>query len=98
LVLITPAPDTFRFDEAWPAEIQWMDRVVIGWRDAQYGSAWSRHIELEPRCEVEFTFCAPSWAVTNPIDSGTANVVSGGCRVLVDKERLLGKLLAAAPS
>jgi hypothetical protein len=50
---------------------------------------------LEPRCQIEFTFCAPAWASTDPIDAGTANVVSGGCRVLVDKMQLFGNLLTA---
>ena len=63
---------------------------------ADYGIVWSRHIQLAPPCEIEFTFCAPSWAATDPVDAGTVNVVSQGCRVLLDKAALFEKLLAVA--
>jgi hypothetical protein len=67
---------------------------VAGWHDVDYGIVWSRHIQLEPTCEIEFTFCAPSWAATDPVDPGTVDVVSQGCRVLSDKAALFEKLLA----
>jgi uncharacterized protein len=95
LMLLVPQPQTFRSDQHWLTEIDWAGRRVAGWHDVEYGAAWSRHVELEPRCEIEFTFCPPSWATTNPIDTGTANVVSGGCRILIDKMKLFGKLLTA---
>jgi len=94
-MLLVSEPRTFRSDQHWLTEIDWAGGRVAGWHDAAYGSAWSRHVALEPRCEIEFTFCTPSWAATDPIDTGTANVVSGGCRVLVDKMQLFGNLLTA---
>jgi hypothetical protein len=95
LMLLVPEPQTFRSDEHWLTEIDWAGGQVADWRDAEYGSAWSRHVALEPYCQIEFTFCAPSWAATDPIDAGTVNVVSGGCRVLVDKVQLFESLLTA---
>jgi predicted nucleotidyltransferase len=83
LMLLVPKPRTFRSDEHWLAEIDWADGRVAGWRDAEYGSAWSRHVELEPHCKID------------PIDAGTAKVVSDGCRILVDKTHLFGNLLTA---
>jgi hypothetical protein len=58
-------------------------------------TAWARsRLRLEPPCEIEFTFCDPSWATTNPVEPGTVSVVSGGCLVVLDKAQLLQKLLA----
>jgi len=96
LVLLVSKPQAFRRNEDWLAEINWADAHVAHWHDVDYGSVWSRHIELQPHCVIEFTFCHPSWAAANPIDAGTANVLSGGCRVLVDKAKLLARLLTAA--
>ena len=96
LILLASEPRTFRRDDLWPAEIQWAERRVAGWHDSDYGVVWSRDIQLAPPCEIEFTFCAPSWAATDPVDPGTANVVSQGCRVLLDKAALFEKLLAVA--
>jgi uncharacterized protein len=92
LVLLTVEPETFRCDELWLAEIPWSERRIVGWYDAEYGTVWSRHVQFEPPCEIEFTFCA--LAATDPIDRGTARVVSGGLRVLLDKARLFEDLLA----
>jgi uncharacterized protein len=96
LMFLVAEPQTFRCDEHWLVEICWADRRVAGWHDADYGIAWSRHVQLEPPCEIEFTFCGPSWAATDPIDPGTVNVVAKGCRILLDKAGLFEKLLAAA--
>jgi hypothetical protein len=94
-MLLVGEPQTFRSDEHWLAEITWADGRVAGWRDAEYGSAWSRHVALEPICEIEFTFCTPAWAATDPMDTGTADVLSGGCRILIDKAQLFSNLLSA---
>lgn len=96
VVVLTPEPERFRSDALWLAEIDWRDQAITDSYDAQYGSAWSRHVQLQSSSQIEFTFCTPSWTATNPIDPGTLTVVSGGCRVLVDKARLFGDLLTAA--
>jgi predicted nucleotidyltransferase len=93
LVLLVPEPLSFRYDEQWLGEIAWRDARIAQWHDADYGKVWSRHVQLEPPCEIEFTFCAPSWAAIDPLDATTTGVVSGGCRVLLDKSRLFEKLL-----
>ena len=98
LLLLASEPRAFRHAEDWLAEIPWAQGRIVDWRDADYGAAWSRHVRLEHFGELEFTFCAPSWAATDPMDSGTSKVVSMGCRVLVDKVGLFGTLLALSPS
>ena len=95
LILLVVEPASFRGD-SWLDEIPWEDARAIGWHDADYGKAWSRHVRLERPFEIEFTFCRGSWAATNPVDEGTAGVVSKGCRVLLDKGRLFENLLAIA--
>jgi uncharacterized protein len=94
LMLLVSSPQIFRADESWLSEIHWSGRSLSGWHDADYGAAWSRHVKLAPLCNVEFTFCESSWAAIDPVDSGTLDVVSGGCRILVDKAGLFGRLLA----
>jgi len=98
LLLLASEPQAFRDAEDWLTEIPWAQGHIADWRDADYGAAWSRHVRLEPFGEIEFAFCAPSWAATDPIDSGTSKVVSMGCRILIDKVGLFGTLLALSPS
>jgi uncharacterized protein len=98
LLLLASEPRAFRYAEGWLSDIPWTEGRIVNWRDADYGAAWSRHARLEPFGRVEFTFCAQSWAATDPIDPGTSSVVSMGCRVLVDKIGLFRTLLAVSPS
>jgi len=93
LILLVREPADFRGQD-WPGEIAWREGRVTQWHDADYGVAWSRHLQLSGAREIEFTFCRPSWADTDPVDAGTAEVVSGGCRVLLDKFGLFEKLLS----
>ena len=98
LLLLASEPRAFRQTDDWLTDIQWAQARILDWRDVDYGTVWSRHVRVEPFGELEFTFCAPSWAQTNPIDSGSSKVVSMGCRVLVDKTGLFVTLLALSPS
>jgi uncharacterized protein len=95
LVVLAAEPQVFRDDEAWLAEIPWSGAHVAVWHDADYAVAWSRHAVLNTGDEIEFTFCEPSWAATDPIDAGTLGVVSGGCHVVLDKAKLFESLLMA---
>jgi uncharacterized protein len=97
LLLLACEPQAFRYAESWLADIPWAQGHIVDWRDADYGAAWSRHVRLDPFGELELTFCAASWAATDPIDSGTCKVVSMGCRALVDKVGLFETLLALSP-
>jgi uncharacterized protein len=98
IMLLATNPDAFRADTAWVAEIDWH---AIGirlrkWRDEEYGAAWSRRIWLANcRRQVELTFASVSWATADPIDAGTRRVISDGCRILHDPDRLLARLCKA---
>jgi uncharacterized protein len=93
LCLLVNEPEVFRSQD-WLDDISWHEGYVVGWHDADYGVAWSRHLQLSASGKIEFTFCHPSWADTDPVEAGTAEVVSGGCRVLIDKSGLFEKLLS----
>ena len=47
--------------------------------------------------KIEFTFCSPSSAAIDPVDPGTAAVVSNGWRVLLDKAGRFENLALAIP-
>ena len=91
LLLLVSDPVSFRADIVWLHEIQWQSlRVeVAAWRDVTYGAVWSRHVALSDGSEVEFSFAAPSWANTSPVDPGTRRVINDGWRILVDRNGLL---------
>ena len=44
--------------------------------------------------KVEISFGLPTWASVNPIDSGTFNVVSRGCKILYDSKGILTNLMS----
>ena len=94
LLFIAREPQAYRYDELWLAEIRWPEGYVIDWQDVDYGLVWSRHVRLVPEREIEFGFCAPSWAATDPLDIDTAKIVANGFLVLLDKTRILEHLLA----
>ena len=96
LMFLTSNPEDFRINETWINEIDW---AIIGyqvnrWQDRNYGLVWSRHIYLNDETEIEFSFGDLLWASTEPIDIGTLQVISDGCRILYDPEHLVTKLIA----
>lgn len=95
LVILATEPKVFR-DKEWPNRIAWAPARVTGWHDAEYGAVWSRHVQFRGEPEIEFSFAERSWAATGPIDPSTSKIVRGGLRILVDKEKLLERLQAAA--
>jgi hypothetical protein len=95
LMFLTVSPSLFRQDHNWINEIPWsiVGTQVQDWQDQDRGVVWSRHISLEDGTELEFSFGFPSWASTNFVDFGTAQVINSGCQVLYDPENLLGQLI-----
>ena len=94
LLLLVSDPASFRAGAAWLREVQWssLGLEVVACRDVAYGAVWSRHVALSDGSEVEFSFAAPSWANTAPVDPGTRRVISGGWRVLLDRHGLLSSV------
>jgi uncharacterized protein len=82
--------------QRWLDEIDWrsLEASPVATRVAQYGVVWSRHVQLDNGLEIELGFAPISWAGDRPIDSGTRQVISGGCRILYDPDGLLGAACA----
>ena len=97
VVIVTSSPDGYRANSEWVSTIPWPRQSAppAAWRDAEYGAVWSRHLRFADGVVVELTFAAPQWAKTDPVDSGTRQVVGDGCRIVWDPQGVLGRLLAA---
>ena len=54
-----------------------------------------RRLRLGSGFYVEFGFAPPSWAATDPVDSGTADVVRGGCEPLYDPDQAVAHVIEA---
>jgi uncharacterized protein len=95
LMFLTSDPSLFIKDRTWIDEINWenIGSSVKEWKDKDYGLARSRHIYLIDGTEIEFCFGFLDWAAIAPIDPGTFKVVSDGCRILYDPEKLLLNLI-----
>jgi hypothetical protein len=96
LIVLVTDREAFCSDTSWLEAIGWesIDARPVSWRDAQYGNCAARHVLLENAPEVEFGIVQLSWADCCPVDTGTREVVAGGCRVLYDPDARLGKLIA----
>jgi hypothetical protein len=102
LMVITHLPEFFRQNHDWMHDINWefVNYKILTFNDAQYGVVWSRHIYLTSlnnefnNIKVEISFGLPTWASINPIDSGTFNVVSRGCKILYDSQGVLTNLMS----
>jgi uncharacterized protein len=96
IVILSKKPDRFR-DTSWLTTIEWsrLGVEVIKYSDEEYGALWSRRTWLKPDCEVEFGFTSLSWADIAPVDRGTAEIISNGCRILYDPDGLLEILTLA---
>jgi uncharacterized protein len=96
LMILTDSLRLFRQDEKWVNEIRWadMNAEIADWKDEDYGVVWSRHVCLNDKTEIEFSFGSLSWASVEPVDAGTFRVISDGCRILYDPEGLFRELIA----
>lgn len=107
LMLIAYNTEFFRQNHDWMCEINWesINYKILTFDDAQYGAVWSRHIyltnlsnDLTNNLKIEISFGLPTWASVNPIDSGTFNVVTRGCRILYDSQGILTNLMSELSS
>lgn len=55
-----------------------------------------RRVRLDSGLELEFGFAPLSWASTEPVDPGTADVVRDGCTALHDPDGIVEELLTTA--
>jgi uncharacterized protein len=64
-------------------------------RWVRYGAVRSAHVSLCSAVQLELSFADVAWAKISPVDPGTRNVIGNGFAVLIDKDGLLAKLIAA---
>jgi predicted nucleotidyltransferase len=96
LVILVDDPQAYRNEQGWLSTlvVGVLNDLVVTSQDEDYGPLWSRRVFLASGHEVEFGFARPAWAATEPLDSGTAQVVRDGCRALYDPRGLIMRLIA----
>lgn len=62
-------------------------------KDEVYGQVWSRHVFLNDKTEIEFSFAEKTWADIENLDAGTYKVVSDGFKIIYDPQMILNKLV-----
>lgn len=96
LLILADEPGRYRASHAWLPEMPLAPPFQLAsHRGAAYGAVWSYHVLLVPSAELELAFAAAEWASNNPIDAGTRRVVEDGFKIIVDKDGLLQRLVAA---
>ena len=95
LMILTSNPERFFRNPIWFHNIPWheLDLQIVSYYDCVYGMVKSRHLCFRDGQRIEFSFGYPSWAKTNPIDSGTFAVVSSGLKIICDRRQLLETLV-----
>jgi len=95
--LIVLAEDPERYadgdDDSWMAEA--LGRPAVTVRRRAWGVVTERRALLPSGLEVELGLAPLSWACSEPLDPGTAEVVRGGCLPVVDAEGRLARLIDA---
>lgn len=97
LVILVDDPQVYRHDQDWLNALvaSELNDAIVRSQDEDYGPLWSRRVFLASRHEIEFGFATRSWAATEPLDSGTQQVVRDGCQALYDPHAIIKHLIAA---
>lgn len=77
--------------DRWVADALGPGAAVV--RTQAWGVLTERRVRLPSALEVELGFAPCSWAKTDPVDPGTAEVVRDGCRPLFDPDGALASLV-----
>ena len=93
LVILTTEKAAYTVSEDWASVAVSQPAELI--RTHEWGPLTERRIRVASGLEVEFGFAPSSWAETDPVDPGTAGVVSDGCTPIFDRGELLQKLVEA---
>ena len=90
VVMLSTEPETYIDGDDW---IRFPGATLLATR--RWGALTERLLVLGNGIEVDFGVACPSWASTEPLDPGTAQVARDGLVVLHDRDGLLARLLAA---
>lgn len=91
LMLVTRLPQSYLDDHEWVEGFGTVDDVAV----ERWGAVTSLRVRYAGGPEVELGITTPAWATTDPVDPGTARVVSDGFRILLDDDGTLGGLRLA---
>lgn len=91
LVLLVDEPARYLRDDSWAKELG----ATLSLRTESWGAVTERRLALPSGLEIDVGITSLSWAATEPVDAGTARVVSDGIRILFDPDGLLARLAAA---
>ncbi|MGV9567260.1 nucleotidyltransferase domain-containing protein [Streptomyces sp. NPDC003480] len=91
VVLLTTEESEYLLEDAWAVELGLGELI----RTQSWGPITERRYATASGLEVELGIGSPTWAKTDPVDSGTHRVVTDGARVLHDPAGILADLLAA---
>jgi hypothetical protein len=92
-VILTTEKAAYTFNEDWASVA--LSQPAELFRTQEWGPLTERRTRVASGLEIEFGFAPPSWAETDPVDPGTAGVVSDGCTPILDRGELLQKLIQA---
>ena len=93
LVILTTEKAAYLVSEDWASVAVSQPAELI--RTQEWGPLTERRFRMASGFEIEFGFASPNWAETDPVDPGTAGVVSDGCIPILDRGELLQKLVEA---
>lgn len=92
LVVLTDDMKRYVSDSSWVTAAVGQRADLV--RTQSWGPLIERRVVLPSALEVEFGFVPTSWARPDPVDPGTAGVVSRGCLPLVDADGVFARLVA----
>lgn len=93
LVVLTADKQRYLADDRWVLGAVGQQAELV--RTQDWGPVTERRVALQSGFEIEFGFVASTWANTEPLDAGTANVVRDGCLPLHDPSGAFELLIAA---
>ena len=91
LVILTTCPRRYLEDTGWATRFGTVARQQL----EDWGKVTSLRVWYQDGEEVEFGITTPDW-VAQPIDEGTRRVISGGIRVLFDREDCLASAISGS--
>lgn len=92
VVMLSTEPETYTDGDDWIRRFP--GATLLATR--RWGALRERRLLLGNGIEVDFGVACPSWASTQPLDPGTAQVARDGLVVLHDRDGLLAQVVAAA--
>ena len=95
LVVLSVDPDALADDSSWFGRFGSVALV----RSQTWGVVLERRLQTAAGLEIEVNIAPLTWAVDDPVDPGTRQVVrGGGCRIIYDPDNLPERLLRSIGS